>query len=75
MKHTAYSVALILLVISFLSGTLVLITLIWLEGSLGETAGKLLITSGVVFLASGITCIFLREVRSEEHLKKDSLIN
>lgn len=75
MKKTAYSVALTLLVASFLIGTFLLIALIWFENLLGDTAGKLLITSGIVFVASGVACVFLREVKGEDRLKKENLIN
>lgn len=76
MKKSAYSIALTLLVASFLVGTVLTIMLIWFENFLGgETAGKALVTCGIVFVASGIACIFLREVKTEDTLKKNNLIN
>ncbi len=76
MKKPAYNIALALLVLSFLAGTVLTIMLIWFENFLGgETAGKALVTCGIVFVASGTACIFLREVKSEDALKKDNLIN
>lgn len=76
MKKSAYSIALAILVLSFLAGTTLTIMLLWFEDFLGgETAGKALITCGILFVASGITCIFLREVKTEDALKKNNLIN
>ncbi len=76
MKKSAYSIALALLVLSFLGGTVLTIMLIWFENFLGgETAGKALVTCGIVFVASGVACVFLREVKGEDVLKKNNLIN
>lgn len=75
MKKTAYTIALWTLIVSFLVGTLLVIMLIWFEDVLGETTAKLFATSGVLFVASGIACIFLREAKGDDHFKKENLIN
>ena len=75
MKKSAYTIALALLVGSFLTGTALTIMLIWFENAFGDIAGKALVTCGILFVASGVTCIFLREVKNEDVLKKNNLIN
>ncbi len=75
MKKTAYKVALTLAIGTFLLGSFLVVTLIWLPEAANEFYAKLLLTSGVVFVASTIACVFLRESQHDDKLRKDRLIN